>query len=131
MKNAKETTEKELKKLLLFARNLITEQPIHWFNRFGEAIPLSEMETGYLYNTLKMIWNNHLMPSESFGDVIQWSFSQPVHTPDFLSGFFYFGLKELRAREDNAMARDFILHTERVFKNQSRIKLQSLSLSVS
>jgi hypothetical protein len=101
-----------------------TEQLSHWFNRFGEAIPLSEMETGYLYNTVKMIFNNHLMPSNPFGDVIQWSFIQPVHTPDFLTRFYFAGMKELKKRGDNAMARDFIVHAEHFLKKKIEIGLK-------
>jgi hypothetical protein len=42
-----------------------TNQITYWYNRFGEKIPLEEMETGYLYNTVKMVWNNHLMVSKN------------------------------------------------------------------
>jgi hypothetical protein len=90
-----------------------TEKITYWVNRFGEKIPISEMETLYLYNTVKMIFNNCLMRLHPFGDVIQWNFNGPIHTPDFLSEFFRAGMAELKVRKDNEMAHDFIVHAEK------------------
>jgi hypothetical protein len=90
-----------------------TEQITHWVNRFRERITISDMDTPYLYNTVKMIFNNCLMPRNPFGDVIQWSFRGPIHTPDFLSEFFRVGMAELKTRKDNYIARDFIVHAEK------------------
>jgi hypothetical protein len=89
-----------------------TNQVTYWVNRFGEKIPLDEMETGYLYNTVKMIWNNHLMPRNPFGDVIHWNFARPEHTPEFLEAFFHVGLKELKFRKDVECALDFLRYIE-------------------
>jgi hypothetical protein len=38
------------------------QAPFYWQDRFGELHAVNEMETGYLFNCLKMMWN-HTVPS--------------------------------------------------------------------
>jgi len=101
-----------------------TNQITHWYNRFGEKIPLDEMETGYLHNTVKMIFNNHLMPRNPFGDLIHWNLARPEHTPEFLTQFYLVGIEELKRRKDNEIARDFIVHAEHFLKKKIEIGLK-------
>lgn len=89
--------------------NLFRPEPF-WVNRRREKILMKDMETLYLYNTVKMIYNNVINPNDPFGDVIQWSFIQEVHTEEFLLNFFKVGLEELKLRKDNQCATDFFFH---------------------
>ena len=82
-----------------------------WRNRFGEEIPLLGMDTNYLYNTVKMIWNNVIAPQHSFRDIIAWSFSNKDYPPDYLRETFRLGFAELKSRNEE-VSRDFIKHVE-------------------
>ena len=83
---------------------------IYWINQKGDKIALPDMNTPYLYNTVKMIWNNSIAPNNPFGNVISWTFKEN-HPKDYLIKFFNIGLAELEFdRKDNEIARDFIIH---------------------
>jgi hypothetical protein len=64
------------------------------------------------------------MPRNPFGDVIHWNFALPEHTPEFLTQFYLVGIEELKKREDNEIARDFIVHTEHFLKKKIEIGLK-------
>jgi hypothetical protein len=40
------------------------QEPFEWRTRKGELLPVSDMTTGHLFHTFKMIWNN-FMPREA------------------------------------------------------------------
>ncbi len=88
---------------------------IFWINQQGHKVFMSDMTDGYLFNTVKCIWNNKIGKHAPFGKVIGWTFIQPVHTDAFLTEFFNKGLAELRARElkwRNELCRVFIEHVD-------------------
>ena len=96
--------------------NTENNQSTFWINRFGEKILIEDMDNLYLYNTVKMIFNNHILPAQPFGEVIHWKFIQKEHTPEFLTDFFYIGLKELSERSVDETHLNFIAHVEKHLK---------------
>lgn len=82
-----------------------------WRDRKGNFHEIKDMDTPYLYNTVKMIWNNVICPKNSYGDVIQWSFSQENYPSDYLLEIFNNGFKELKTRNDGN--KEFISHVEK------------------
>lgn len=106
--------------------NNTKENNIYWVDRHGDKIPLDEMDTPYLYNVVKMIWNNHLAPNHSFGDVIHWNFIQPPHTPKFLNNFFQVGFFTLKIRSDNKIAKKFIIHVDSFGENFEKARKSTI-----
>ena len=86
-----------------------------WRNRFGEKIPLLGMDTNYLYNTVKMIWNNVIAPENSFGDVIFWEFDNRNYPPEYLREVLRFGISILRSRNEE-ISRAFVAHVDTVLE---------------
>ena len=86
----------------------------HWIDKSRKEIPIGEMEIGYLYNTVKMIWNNVVAPSHPFGNVIHWDF-KPPHTRDYLISFFNVGMEILMLEAENKEIFKFVEHVDDTF----------------
>lgn len=82
------------------------------------------METRYLYNTVKMIWNNVISPSEPFGDVISWKFSEENYPDNYLIAIFCAGFMELVKRND-PISTEFLTYIRIIMKRETA-KLERL-----
>lgn len=86
------------------------QNPKIWTDKKGNFHELSKMDDQYLYNTVKMIWNNVIGTHNPFGDVISWSFSEENYPNEYLIEFFCNGFAELVNRKDNGSYKKFIHH---------------------